>query len=707
MSDLQNVLDKFSNPTPAVIERYRSSLRAAIKFKEQKRSQRWKKSGHPDLDTMSPIVWSVVSSWAGEWLLRIGVGKSLFNSEFITHKTQRILMEVALELRDVDDDDLRSEMARLLIEKSEKKLRDRNLAVFQKPQAFTKKQLATIYVMVTGIRVKGVNEPPREFDVFFDSFIGEFNEKGLGNLFLVYQTRGVTETARYIWNSRKAVEEEEMKEKDKEFRAKQYDYQSNQKVIDIADVYRVLEQINDEDYMRSRHARLIASIENLESMVGMEEVKNNIAQTIISFIQNGNIDSFQNMVLQGPPGTGKTMFAGAIAAVMAALGITLTNTFTIVSRQNLIGGYEGWTATTANDLLLNTAFEGTIFIDEAPSIARNKKDESGVEALQAMLRFMTEYEGESIILIAGYSKALSDSFFSIDEGLERRFPKRLSFTGYTPMEMVEISIFLFHSMTEFSADRPRITKGFLETLAGYLVTNVMPYPEDEKLIVQKFHGFGLFGNFGGDLKIFMKTALDIQSNRLFSDPSASNTMIASDTIAAIQELRKKKMRAWLSSKGDFPRNYKLEKIDPDMMLGKRLVRNLKVEDVNKHEETRNFNQPWWMQTNNYEGGGTDRIEPEDGDEDIVELTEPKSRTPRRPVPLVLSDEEEEEEEEKEEEDDDDESSDPNYSESESSETRERRRPVPKKIPKPSNDLLITKIDTRNIKPPGEKRKGRK
>ena len=205
-------------------------------------------------------------------------------------------------------------------------------------------------------------------------------------------------------------------------------------------------------------------------------------------------------------------------------------------------------------------------------------------------------------------------------------------------------------------------------------------------------------------KIFMKTALDIQSNRLFADPSAPNTMIAEDTVAAIQELRKKKMRAWLSSKGDFPRNYRLEKIDPDMQKGRNLVKNLRMENVNRHEETRNFNQPWWMQTNNYEGGGTNRIEPDEDDDIIVELTEPRSRTPRRPARVVVSDEEEEEEEEEE---DDDESDDPNYGDSESSDFGDRRRPVPKKIPKPSEEILLTKIDPRNIKPAGEKRKGRK
>ena len=87
----------------------------------------------------------------------------------------------------------------------------------------------------------------------------------------------------------------------------------------------------------------------LNSMIGMKELKNNITDQILYFVQelNKNKDNsgdFMHTVIYGPPGTGKTEIAKIMGKIYSNIGVLNKGTFRKVTRADLVSGYLGQTA---------------------------------------------------------------------------------------------------------------------------------------------------------------------------------------------------------------------------------------------------------------------------------------------------------------------------------------------------------------------------
>ena len=98
-------------------------------------------------------------------------------------------------------------------------------------------------------------------------------------------------------------------------------------------------------------------LEELTSMVGMENLKSSILSQLLYFLQefhitkqsnplNENIivHEFKHTVIYGPPGTGKTEIAKIIGRMYSKIGILKNNVFKKVTRNDLVAGYLGQTA---------------------------------------------------------------------------------------------------------------------------------------------------------------------------------------------------------------------------------------------------------------------------------------------------------------------------------------------------------------------------
>ena len=199
----------------------------------------------------------------------------------------------------------------------------------------------------------------------------------------------------------------------------------------------LLQAITDED-------------DGILSITGESRVKirNQLCKTlyILSKGYRPFMDAFLNLVFTGPAGVGKTKLAKTYAFVFENTGILLRGDLVIASPKDMVGEYIGHTAIKSAGVLMK-GLEGVILIDEAYQImpCNNgilEKDARsfGPEAITEIVNFLDKYMGMSIMIVAGYEKHMENCFFGANEGLNRRFPNRISIPSYSNSDLLNIFI---------------------------------------------------------------------------------------------------------------------------------------------------------------------------------------------------------------------------------------------------------------------------
>ena len=75
-----------------------------------------------------------------------------------------------------------------------------------------------------------------------------------------------------------------------------------------------------------RLSMIRSSLVNLNEIIGMEQVKTNISNKIITYLQGlGDLDDMNHIVIQAPPGYGKTMLAFHLSEIFYKLGLIKQN----------------------------------------------------------------------------------------------------------------------------------------------------------------------------------------------------------------------------------------------------------------------------------------------------------------------------------------------------------------------------------------------
>jgi len=200
--------------------------------------------------------------------------------------------------------------------------------------------------------------------------------------------------------------------------------------------------------------RVLPEMHALNNMIGQHELKNQIAHLILyQSLGLNKGDDLLHTVLYGAPGTGKTEFAQKIAKIYLKIGIVKKDIFKKVRRADLIAGFLGQTALKTTDVL-DEVRGGVLFIDEAYSLGNGQGKDTGdsyskecVDLLNQSLTEMRDHPDDYFILmIAGYKEDLENNFFSLNDGLARRFNIHLTMENYKPNELVGI----FHKKVEDS-----------------------------------------------------------------------------------------------------------------------------------------------------------------------------------------------------------------------------------------------------------------
>jgi SpoVK/Ycf46/Vps4 family AAA+-type ATPase len=181
---------------------------------------------------------------------------------------------------------------------------------------------------------------------------------------------------------------------------------------------------------------------DLNNMIGMKELKTNIVEQILYFIQELHTDSydFMHTVIYGPPGTGKTEIAKLMGKIFSNIGILSKDTFIKVTRSDLIAGYVGQTALKTRDII-NNSLGGVLFIDEAYSLGNpNKKDSYSKECIDTICEALSNHKQDLMVIIAGYENELNQCFFNYNQGLQSRFAWRFKTDEYSGKDLHDIFI---------------------------------------------------------------------------------------------------------------------------------------------------------------------------------------------------------------------------------------------------------------------------
>jgi SpoVK/Ycf46/Vps4 family AAA+-type ATPase len=186
-------------------------------------------------------------------------------------------------------------------------------------------------------------------------------------------------------------------------------------------------------------------LEELNAMIGMKELKKNIVDQILYFIQylhknKNSSGEFLHTVIYGPPGTGKTEIAKIMCKIYSKIGILSKGTFKKVTRSDLIAGYLGQTSLKTKEVI-NESLGGVLFIDEAYSLGNpEKRDSFAKECIDTLCEALSDNKEKLMVIIAGYEDELKENFFSLNRGLDSRFVWRFETDKYSDEDMYNIFI---------------------------------------------------------------------------------------------------------------------------------------------------------------------------------------------------------------------------------------------------------------------------
>lgn len=188
-----------------------------------------------------------------------------------------------------------------------------------------------------------------------------------------------------------------------------------------------------------KQKELVECLKDLDSMIGMDKFKEQIINQILFFIQDmQEPNTFLHTVITGPPGCGKTRTINILAKIYCKLGILESDKVVNADRASLVGKWCGHTAIKTKEVL-GSAKGGVLVLDEVYSLGnKDHGDSFSKECIDTLNQYLSEHVDDFVCVIAGYKDLVQECFFSVNPGLERRFPWRFTIEPYTPEELSKI-----------------------------------------------------------------------------------------------------------------------------------------------------------------------------------------------------------------------------------------------------------------------------
>ncbi len=188
----------------------------------------------------------------------------------------------------------------------------------------------------------------------------------------------------------------------------------------------------------------------LQAMTGLASVKEKVQEMVnririeqfkeLQGVPTGGGNGTLHLVFKGNAGTGKTTVARILGKIYTQLGVLTRNVFVEVSRNDLVGQYQGQTAPKVIKKM-NEADGGILFIDEAYTLINGEHDDFGREAIHTLVAEMENRRDRLMVIVAGYSDKM-DEFLDVNQGLASRLSHEVIFEDYSIEEMLEIFMYI-------------------------------------------------------------------------------------------------------------------------------------------------------------------------------------------------------------------------------------------------------------------------
>jgi SpoVK/Ycf46/Vps4 family AAA+-type ATPase len=197
--------------------------------------------------------------------------------------------------------------------------------------------------------------------------------------------------------------------------------------------------------LRFDEAAFDAVLEELDALVGLAAVKAEVRRLaellrIASMRKAAGLKTVQvslHLVFEGGAGTGKTTVARLFGRLYKSLGLLATDQVMEITREDLVSGYVGQTASKTTDVI-DRALDGVLFLDEAYGLVRpGSQGDFGPEAVVELLKRMEDDRDRLAVIAAGYPHEMSE-FLASNSGFRSRFGETIHFDDYGPTELVAI-----------------------------------------------------------------------------------------------------------------------------------------------------------------------------------------------------------------------------------------------------------------------------
>jgi hypothetical protein len=239
-------------------------------------------------------------------------------------------------------------------------------------------------------------------------------------------------------------------------------------------------------------AKLIEPLTELKKLIGMKNIKEEIVEQILFFVQNLEETSCDMLhtIISGPPGVGKTEFGKILGKIYLNLGFLKNDIFKIVKRSDFIAGYTGQTAL-KTQALIDECDGGVLFLDAGHSMGnRELRDVFSKESIDTITANLTE-KRNFIFMIAGYPKDLDECMFAYNAGLRRRFSIEFTIEKYNHIELMEIFKYKLNNI-------------------GWSIHETFTEDEQKKFFEKHCDKFKYFG---GDMETLLLFTKRVHSNR--------------------------------------------------------------------------------------------------------------------------------------------------------------------------------------------------